>query len=169
MISPKTTIEAFAACEDHEALLISGRHTGKSDAILEDFLKDVGQGYGSDWQGIFINGTWDHVTDYVAARPWMGAEVSIIQRTITWPGGEVLRYAQMANEQDMYSFYGYAFPWVGWDDLNCVTEEKIYDLMEVVCRSVQQSATCSPRFRATLSEEYLSQPETQWIKDRFGI
>ena len=162
-------VEAFRACLDYEAILVAGPQTGKSDAILSDFLVDVGKGYGADWQGIFINGTWGHVRNFILDNPGMGAVIHTDPKRIVWPGGECLRYAVMRNEQDLYPFYGYEykFPWLGWDDLSQIIESRLYDIMELVTRTIRENTPCVPRVRATLSTEHLGRPEIKWVMNRF--
>ena len=62
---------AFLSCPVFECLLQGTRGGGKTDALLMDFAREVGKGYGAAWRGAIFRLTYPQLADVVSkSKRW---------------------------------------------------------------------------------------------------
>jgi len=115
--------EAFLACPVYEVLYEGTRGPGKTDALIMDFGRDVGQGYGIDWKGILFRQTYVQLNDVITKtrkwfpKIWPDAKYNKASRIWEWPDGEQLLLSYMDSEEDYENYHGHEYPWIGWEEL----------------------------------------------------
>lgn len=161
---------SFAACPVFECLYEGTRGPGKTDALIMDFVQEVGKGYGAEWRGILFRRTYPELADVVnKTLKWLpqmfpGARFNKSSYTWTFPDGEELILAHARIEQDYWKYHGHAYPWIGWEELTNWPDDKLYRKMMSCCRSTNQSL---PRkYRATCNPYGTGH---NWVKRRFGL
>lgn len=143
----------FLACPIYECLMEGTRGAAKTDALLMDFAKDVGQGYGAAWRGILFRETYKQLDDIVArTRRWFPQifpKARFNESSMTWrfADGEELLLRYMERPADYWNYHGHEYPWIGWEELTNWPDLECYESMKACSRS---SVTGVPRrIRAT--------------------
>ena len=61
----------FLSCPIFEVLLEGTRGGGKTDTLLMDFAREVGKGYGAEWNGVLFRQTYPQLDDVVKkSKKW---------------------------------------------------------------------------------------------------
>jgi len=155
---PGTSQEAFLACPFWEVLYTGTRGPGKTDALLMDFAKDVGKGWGSDWRGVLFRHEYKPLSDIVRkSQKWYsqifpGARFLRSQSEYRWvfPGGEELLLRAFKVPTDYEDYHGHEYPWIGWEEITLWPSLECYHVMKSCNRSSRQGiprryrATCNP-------------------------
>ena len=153
-----------------EVLLEGNRGSGKTDALIMDFVQHVGQGFGAEWRGILFRQTFPQLSDIITkTKKWFPRlrnpptfnESKVIW---TWPTGETLRLSYMETEDDYWNYHGGAWPWIGWEELTTWPTDHCYRVMMSCSRSTRSGM---PRkYRATTNSYG---PGHNWCKSRFQL
>lgn len=160
----------FLACPYFEVLLHGNRGGGKTDALLMDFARHVGQGFGPAWRGILFRREYKELADVVAkSKNWFprmfpGCRFLESQADFKWrfTDGEELLFRTAKKMSDYNSYHGHSYPWIGWEELTNWGSPDLYNAMKSVCRS---SIPGMPRkYRATTNP---AGPGHAWVKRRF--
>lgn len=160
----------FLTCPVFECLYEGTRGPGKTDALLMDFLREVGTGLGPDWRGILFRRTYKELGDVVAkCNKWFkqifpGAEFNKQEFTWTFPDGEQLLLRHGKGETDYWSYHGHAYPWIGWEELTNWSDDGLYRKMMSCCRST--NPLVPKRVRATCNPYGAGH---NWVKRRFRL
>ena len=148
--------ELFLQCPCDEVLYHGTRGPGKTDALLMDFAKDVGLGYGASWRGILFRQTYKQLEDVVTKtlkwfpRIFPNATFNKGDYTWEWPDGEQLLLRYMDKAIDYWNYHGHEYPWIGWEELTNWKDLECYELMMACNRSSEADiprrirATCNP-------------------------
>lgn len=162
--------EAFLACPLYEVLYEGTRGPGKTDALIMDFLQDVGVGWGAEWRGIMFRQTYPQLSDVIAkTQKWIpqifpGAKYNKVEHTWNFPDGEQLLLRHMKSESDYWNYHGHAYPWIGWEELTNWPNDRCYKVMMSCCRSTTHGM---PRkYRATTNPYG---PGHNWVKLRWQL
>src|SRR5690606_11967722 len=84
------------ACPIYELLFHGTRGPGKTETMLIDFLKDVGQGLGAAWHGIVFRRTYPELNSIIKrslaliTKLFPGSEYKAQAKEWRFPGGEYL-------------------------------------------------------------------------------
>lgn len=131
----------FLTCPILEALYEGTRGPGKTDALLMDFARDVGHGYGEAWFGVVFRQTYKQLEDVVRkSNRWFRqafpeARWNRGDYRWTWPEGETLLFRYMDHAEDYWNYHGWEIPWLGWEELTNWPDLECYDRMKSCCRS----------------------------------
>lgn len=162
--------QAFIACPIQEALLEGNRGGGKTDVLLMDYLKLVGQGHGVNYRGILFRRTFPELADVINkasklyARCFPRAKYN--QGTHTWkfPEGEQLLFRFIQTKRDYERYHGFNLQWIGWEELTTWPSDDVYRLMFSTLRTADPKIPL--RVRATTNP---SGPGHNWVKRRFRL
>ena len=161
---------AFLSCPVFECLLQGTRGGGKTDALLMDYAKDVGKGYGAAWRGVIFRLTYPQLGDIVAkSKHWFHiifpqAKWNASDYSWTWPTGEQLFFRYGEGEDDYWNYHGWEIPWLGFEELTNWKDASFFESMLSTCRTsisgVPQRVrcTCNPYGRGH-----------EWVKERYKI
>lgn len=162
--------QAFLACPFFECLYEGTRGPGKTDALIMDFLQDVGKGYGAAWRGILFRQTYKQLQDIIAkTKKWIpqifpAATYNAGDHYWRFPDGEELLLRHFMRESDYWDYHGHEYPWIAWEELCNWADDGGYKRMMSCCRSSQKGM---PRkYRATTNPYG---PGHNWVKFRFRL
>ena len=153
-----------------EVLYEGTRGPGKTDALLMDFGRDVGVGWGEEWRGVLFRQTYPQLADVIAKtkkwfwKIWPNARYNEAQHFWVWPDGEMLLLRQFRREDDYWNYHGHAYPWIGWEELCNWADPSGYKRMMSCCRSTVQGMP--RRYRSTTNPYG---PGHNWVKHRFQL
>jgi hypothetical protein len=165
----------FLACPIYEVLYHGTRGASKTEALLIDFLKDVGKGYGPSWHGVLFRRTYTELSSVIKRSLvlfkalWPEAEYNATAKEWRWPTGEYLqfRYIQQTGEGGDYDLYhGSEIPWIGWEELCTWPTAELYLKIQGLCRSSDLRVAPIARIRATANPIGIGQ---HWVKKRFQL
>lgn len=131
----------FLSCPVLETLYEGTRGPGKTDALLMDFARDVGKGYGAAWFGILFRQTYKQLEDVVRkSNRWFRqafpeATWNKEDYRWEWPDGETLLLRYMDDPEDYWNYHGWEVPWIGWEELTNWPDLECYLRMMACCRS----------------------------------
>jgi len=137
----------FLSCPIFECLFESSRGAGKTDALIMDFAKNVGRGWGEAWKGILFRETYPNLKDVIAkSQKWFrkifpDAKYNQADRCWTFTGGEKLYFRHARTIDDYWSYHGHEYPWVAWEELTNWPTPDLYLMMMSVCRSSDVNVT----------------------------
>jgi hypothetical protein len=167
----------FLECPIFECLFEGTRGPGKTISLIQDFVKDVGKGYGSAWRGILFRREYKDLDDVVKkikdVLPKMfnqdGKEhVRFLQSKseymAIWDSGEALLLRHLETESDYDNYHGHEYPWLGFEELTQWEDNAAYLKMQSCCRSSKPGLPC--RVRATTNPYG---PGHNWVKKRFHL
>ncbi len=162
---------AFLTADSIFEVLYEGtRGPGKTDALLMDFVKHVGKGWGAEWRGILFRKTYPQLSDVIAkSKKWFkrffpSARYNKVEHTWTFATGETLLLRHMNSEDDYWSYHGHAYPWIAWEELCSWNSDKCYKVMMSCSRSTQPGM---PRCYRSTTNPY--GPGHNWVKARFRL
>lgn len=128
--------DAFIECNYFEVLYEGNRGLGKTDALLMDFARHVGAGFGGDWNGILFRRTYPELGDVIAkSQKWFsrifgkGAKYNASDHSWRFADGETLKFRHMKKPDDYWSYHGHAYPWQGWEELCTWPNDECYKRM----------------------------------------
>lgn len=131
----------FLNCPHFEVLFEGTRGPGKTDALLMDFLQDVGAGFGAAWRGILFRETYPQLKDIIAkSKKWIhqifpGAKYNKQDHAWTFPDGEELIFSHIRTPDDYWNYHGHEYPWIGFEELTSWATRDCYEAMKSCCRS----------------------------------
>ena len=166
---------AFLECSVYEALFTGTRGGGKSEALLADYAKNVGRGYGEAWKGIIFRQTYDALKDIIDKSMLMFKKVwgdRVVftgnpKPRWTWATGEQLLFRHMDDPRDYDRLYhGHEYPWMGWEELTTWATPECYLRMISCCRSSKLPRNVPRKLRSTTNPYGAG---FHWVKDRFGL
>jgi hypothetical protein len=146
----------FLRCPAYEALFEGTRGPGKTDALLMDYISEVGEGHGPAWRGILFRMTYKQLDDVVVrSQKWFkrlfpGATFNKADYRWTFPDGEELLLRHMARPEDYWNYHGHEYPWIGREELTNWPTRECYEAMKACCRSSHPGmprryrSTCNP-------------------------
>lgn len=161
---------AFLSCPVGEVLFTGTRGPGKTDALLMDFAKDVGRGFGADWRGILFRRTFPELQDVIDKskkwfkKIWPGAEYNEAKSFWRWPTGEMLFFRHFMKSSDYYAYHGHAYPWIAWEELTNWPDDSCYRSMFSCNRSAVKGMPL--KIRATTNPYGVGH---NWIKKRWRL
>lgn len=161
---------AFMACPLFEVLLEGNRGGGKTDVLLMDYAKEIGQGWGREWKGLLLRRTYPELSDVIEkSQKWFpqmfpGCNYNISTHTWVFLGGEKLTFAFAAQPKDYYAYHGKSFTWIGWEELTTWPDDSLYRRFMSLVRS---SCVGIPRrVRSTTNPFGVGH---NWVKSRFKL
>jgi len=159
----------FLSCPVFEALYHGTRGPGKTDTLLMDFARDVGQGYGQTWRGLLLAREYKDLDDVVTkSKRWfpqifVGARFLESNADYKWkfPSGEELLFRVVKRAADYWKYHGHEYPWIGWEELTKWADSGLYEDFMTLCRS--STAGLPRRYRATTNPYGVGH---NWVKAR---
>jgi len=102
--------DRFMRCTVWECLLQGSRGGGKTDALLMDYARGVGKGYGPDYSGLILREATTELGDIIKKskkyfpRMFPGCKFNEQRKIWTFAGGESLwfNYARVIEDYDQY-------------------------------------------------------------------
>lgn len=163
---------AFLTCPIFEVLYEGPRGNGKTEVLLVDFMREVGKGFGPEWQGILFRRTYDELRDVARKLQKIGygvfgkehLEFNRSKNYFQWSTGEILFLRFMDREDDYWKYHGHEYPWIAFEELTNWPDEKCYEIMKGTCRSSHPGMP--RRYRATANPYGVGHG---WIKTYFKI
>ncbi len=162
--------ELFLACPTYEVLYEGTRGPGKTAALLVDFGKDCGKGYGAAWRGILFRRTYPELQDVIEKSKelipmiWPEARYNESEHFWTWPTGEKLSFRQFDKPRDYWKYHGHEYPWIAWEELTNWPSDEGYCKMMSTSRSSNPNIKC--RVRSTCNPHGVGH---NWVKHRFRL
>lgn len=161
---------AFLTYGGQEALFAGGRGNGKSEALLADFVRYVGQGHGLNYRGIIFRRAYKELQDlitkgkkmYFSAFPGCKFLESPAQYKFRWPDGEELMFRAAESADEYWTYHGNEFQWMGFDELCSWPDPDLYDALKSLLRVSHEGIPL--RIRATTNP---FGPGASWVKGRF--
>lgn len=150
--------ELFLTCPFEEALLEGGRGAGKTFALLIDFARDVGRGYGEDWRGVLLRRTYADLKDVLAKSykvfpsvfPGCRFYESASDYFWEFADGERLYLGHIKDVSQYWGkYHGHEYPWQGYEELTAWPDLALYDMMIGCWRSSNIAVAKIKRRRAT--------------------
>ena len=160
----------FLACPNQEILFAGGRGNGKSEALLADFVRYVGQGHGMNYRGVIFRRGYKELQDLIGkgkklffpAFPGVRFLESPAQYKFRWPDGEELWFRAVESPNDYWAYHGNEFSYIGFDELCSWPSPDLYDSLKSLLRNTE--ADIPLRVRATTNPYG---PGASWVKSRF--
>lgn len=160
----------FLSYPGQEALFAGGRGNGKSEALLVDFARYVGQGHGVNYRGIIFRRGYKELQDliqkgkkiYMPAFPGVRFLESPAQYKFRWPDGEELWFRAVEHPGDYWNFHGTEVSWLGFDELCSWPSPDLYDSLKSLLRNTE--ADIPLRVRSATNPYG---PGASWVKSRF--
>lgn len=155
-----------------EVLYEGTRGPGKTDALLMDFAKDTGRGFGESWRGILFRKTHRELGDVIAkASKWFprmsnAPTFNISDSTWTWPTGEKLLLRHIMRTSDYDSYHGHEYPWIGFEELTTWPTPDCFTVMQSCCRSSNPEVARRARVRSTTNPYGIGH---NWVKARYRL
>jgi len=155
----------FIQCPAFECLYGGAVGGGKTDALLGDFARGLGQG--SKWRGVFIRRFFTDMDDVIHRSmeifgPVFGEKCySGSKYQWNFPGGEVLQFRGLEKDMDVYKFQSKAWSWIGWDELTQWASPFPYTYLMTRLRSAKGAKV---RVRAATNPGGVGH---SWVKARF--
>lgn len=162
--------EAFLECPIYECLYTGTRGPGKTDALLMDFAQEVGQGWGSDWNGVLFRRTYPELQDVIDKskkwfpRIWPAAQYNEAKNFWKWPTGEILYFRHFLKEADYWKYHGHSYPWIGWEELTTWPNDWCFKKMFSCSRSTAMGIPI--RIRSTTNPYGVGH---NWVKTRYRL
>lgn len=162
--------EAFLSCPIFEALMEGPRGGGKTDALISDFMQDVGKGYGRAWRGVLFRQSFPQLKDVInkslelIPKVFPDAKYNRVEHTWTFRDGEELMLSFAKVESDYLNWHGHNLTWIGWEELTNWADPAIYKKMFTCVRSTNKRIRL--RVRATTNPYG---PGHNWVKHRFNL
>lgn len=160
---------SFLFCNEREALFHGPRGRGATYALLLDFLRDVGKGYGRAWRGLILRTTYKGLIDIEAkaldlfSQVCPEAEYKQQPHSWHWPTGEMLMLAYIKGPKDyLANWHGQEWPWIGPDELTSWATSEVYELLGGALRTPDERIFC--RIRATTNPYGRGK---SWVKAMF--
>lgn len=152
---PGTSQALFLACPVYEVLFEGTRGPGKTEALLVDFARDCGRGFGDRWRGILFRRTYkqlEEVSVKIARLKPAFPGSRLINDDTEWhfPGGEVLFLRYLEKERDSDNYQGHEYPWIGfeelttWPNLDCYESVRACNRTSVPGIKIKYRATANP-------------------------
>lgn len=160
----------FLACPTFEVLYEGTRGPGKTEALIADFCKDCGKGFGAEWNGILFRRTYPELQDVIQKsralipKIWPQARYNESKNFWIWPSGEILSFRHFDKPRDYYSYHGHQYPWIAWEELTTWPVSDGYTKIMSLCRSKNPKINC--RVRATTNPFGVGH---NWVKARFQL
>jgi len=111
--------EAMRAVFVEEVFFGGAAGGGKSDFLLGDYARDIGQG--SCWQGILFRRSYPELDELVHRSheiyPQLGGEFKVGKYEWHFATGAILRLRHMETELDFVRYQGFSVSWLGYDEL----------------------------------------------------
>lgn len=146
----------FLSCPIFEVLLEGTRGGGKTDTLLMDFAREVGKGYGAEWNGVLFRQTYPQLDDVVKkSKKWFPqifptAKFNESEYVWKFATGEELKFRYGDREEDYWNYHGHNYPWLAFEELTNWANLSFYQAMQSTCRSAMPGipkrvrSTCNP-------------------------
>jgi predicted phage terminase large subunit-like protein len=139
---------------------------GKSDALLVDAIRYLGKGYGRAYHAMLFRRTFPELESSLIKRAWdlyprLGGRYNEQKKTWKFPGEELVQFAHLEHENDVYDYQGAAIQYVGFDALTSFTEDQ-YIYLFSRCRSAH-GVPCRVRAATNPGNE-----GHEWVFKRWG-
>ena len=160
----------FLQCPVFECLLHGNRGGGKSDALLFAFAQHVGRGYREAWRGVIFRQTYPALAEMVLkSQKWFRqiypkATFNRAKMFWEWPTGEQLLFRHVLHPNDYFSYHGFEFPFIGFEELTTWPGPECYLQAFTLCRTARKGV---PLMIRSNTNPY--GPGHNWVKDRFGL
>jgi hypothetical protein len=160
------------SCPHHEVFYHGERGPGKTDWIVMDFAKDVGQGFGSAWHGIVFRESYKDLKDVIERtheyypRIFPSAKYNASEHEWRFPDGEYLLMRYLTKPKDYNNYHGWQVPWMGFEELPSWATSELYLKMHSCSRSKHPGVAQRVRIRATGNP---LGPGHNWVKKRFAL
>lgn len=165
------SIDAFLRCPYPEVLITGTRGSGKTDALLMDFVKDVGKGYGMDWRGVIFRRTYPELADIIGkSKKWFPqifgdlAKYNEGKSFWRWTTGEELHFRHFMKKDDYWSYHGFSFPFIAWEELTTWPTPECFTAMFSCNRS--SNPKVPRKIRATTNPYGVG---FGWVKRRYQL
>jgi len=149
---------AFITCPYWEVLYEGTRGPGKTDALIIDFLQNVGKGYGSAYRGILFRESFPQLTDVISRTKKYYTQVFPDAKFLgsngvnkwVFPDGEELLFRHMKRADDYWNYHGHEYPWIGWEELTnwptieCYESMKACNRCSIIGVPIKYRSTCNP-------------------------
>ena len=128
------------------------RGGSKSWSLLLDFLQDCGKGYGSGWKGVIFRRSYPQLKQLIEDSHRIYGKIPgavFLKKEKEWlfPDGEKLEFRFLNAYEDVTNYQGFAYQWIGWDELPNWEDLAAYDAMKASLRPTSAAVPC--RIRAT--------------------
>jgi len=161
----------FVTCPIFECLYEGTRGNGKTQALIIDFCKNVGKGFGPAWKGIIFRRSFPELEDIVTKTKILfnqvygeAARYNHSAHKWTFPDKEELNLKFIENEDDYWKYHGHEYPWIAFEELTNWPDDRCYEAMKSCCRS---SVPGMPkRYRSTANPWGVGH---NWVKTYFMI
>lgn len=168
---------AFLSCPLREALGEGNRFGGKSYALIADFLKDCGKGYGAAWRGIILRRESVRLKDIVLKshemipRIWPDACFVASPGATHWRfrSGERLFFLHANRLEEYQKFHGWSYPWLGFDELTEWPDDRLYRKIHSILRAPEGADPRVGRIKRIRATTNPGGPGHSWVKERFGL
>lgn len=156
----------FLQANEDEVLFSGGRGSGKSDCLIADPLRYVGN---PRFSGLIIRRTMPELRELIARAKLLYSKVfpnvkiwKEQEKCFTFPSGARLEFGYCESVDDAMRYVGQQYCWLGVDEVTQYGDEKIIDSIIPSLRSPDESLpiyiryTCNP-----------GGPGRRWVKERF--
>ena len=160
----------FLSCPIYEAMYEGTRGPGKTDALVMDYARDVGVGWGAAWRGVLFRKTYPQLSDFIAKTKkwfpliWPEASFNDSKSTWKWPTGEELLLRHFPKPDSYWDYHGHEYPWIAWEELTSWATDECFKVMMSCSRSPR--AGMPRRYRSTTNPYGIGH---NWVKRRYGL
>ncbi len=136
---------------------------GKSDFLLADFAR--GLKYGSDYNGVLFRRSYNELEELIKRSkelyPSLNANWGSTLKTWTFASGSTLKLRFLEKDNDVHSYQGHQYQWLGFDELTNYASDYCYTYMMGMVRSAS-GVPCYVR-----SSGNPGSVGHMWVKERF--
>ena len=161
---PQPRQAAFMARPEYECLYGGAAGGGKSDALVAEALRQV---HIPHYKGLILRKTYPQLLELInksrALYPFAcpGAKYNDTKHIWTFPSGAQIVFGAMHSTKDMYNYQGFAYDFIGFDELTHFTAD---EYMYLYSRNRPNGPGTRVYIRATANPGGIGHG---WVKERF--
>jgi hypothetical protein len=156
--------QEFCSRWEYEALYGGSAGGGKTDALIMEALRDVGQ---SSYRGLILRRTFPQLQEILDRTrqhyPLLGGEYRAGTHRWHFPSGATVSLGHIQNEGDEYNYQGHEYGFLAFDEAGQFSPKQ-YLYLQSRCRSTNPKV--KPRVRAATNPGGVGH---QFLKERFRI
>ncbi len=156
--------QALALSSDSFELFFGGaKGGGKSDFLLADFARNLA--YGTDYHGILFRRSYNELEELIKRSqelyPLLNGKFHQTSKTWNFASGSSLKLRYLERDNDVHSYQGHQYQWLGFDELTNYASDYCYTYMIGMVRSAA-GVPCYVR-----SSGNPGSVGHLWVKERF--
>lgn len=153
--TPQPKQALFISCAADWVLFGGGAGGGKSDALLADFLRYIGDRY---YQGILFRRSYPELEELIARSRELyeplGAKYNESKKVWRFPSGATLKFRYAEKDDDIRRYQGHAYQWCVGVGTMILMGDGSHKRIEDICKGDEVMTLIGPRRINRVSDPY---------------